>query len=68
MSTTSVMTTKEVAEYLKMDAETITKLAKGNKIPGRKVGHRWRFHRDVIERWLQGGGATALSSAEMSQS
>lgn len=50
---TNVMTTRQVAEYLQMDEATITKFAKSGKIPGKKVGHLWRFHRDVIDEWLR---------------
>jgi len=46
------MTVKEVAEYLKIDESTVTRLAKRGDLPGKKVGYLWRFHRATIERWL----------------
>lgn len=47
-----IMTVKEVAEYLKIDESTVTRLAKRGDLPGKKVGYLWRFHRATIERWL----------------
>jgi excisionase family DNA binding protein len=48
----SVLTIDELAEYLKISKSTLYKLAKEGKLPGQKVGRHWRFHRDVIDRWL----------------
>jgi excisionase family DNA binding protein len=48
----SVMTTQELAEYLKVTESFVTKKAKLGEIPGKKVGYLWRFHRSVIDAWL----------------
>ena len=47
-----VLTIDELATYLKVSKSTLYKLVQEGKIPGQKVGKHWRFHRDVIERWL----------------
>lgn len=47
-----VLTIDELAVYLKVSKSTLYKLVQEGKIPGQKVGKHWRFHRDVIERWL----------------
>lgn len=47
-----VMGVKELAEYLRISVHTVYRLAEQGKIPGRKVGKRWRFHREVIVEWL----------------
>ena len=47
-----VMTPCEAAEYLKLNVRTIYYLAKKGKLPGRKVGKRWRFKKDVLDKWL----------------
>lgn len=31
---------------------TLYKLAQDGKLPGQKVGRRWRFHKDAIGDWL----------------
>jgi excisionase family DNA binding protein len=47
------MTMDELAEYLKISKSTLYKLAVENKLPGQKIGKRWRFHRDAIDEWLK---------------
>lgn len=48
-----VLTIPELAEYLKISASTLYKLAQEGKVPGQKVGKHWRFHRGAIDEWLQ---------------
>jgi len=50
--TDSVMTVKEVAEYLRVNQRTVYRLAVDRKLPGFKVGTTWRFKRADIERWI----------------
>lgn len=47
-----VMTIDQLAEYLQIPKSTIYKLVQDGKVPGKKVGRQWRFHRDVIDGWL----------------
>ena len=51
-----IMTTKEMAEYLKLHAITICKLCKEGKIPSIRIGRVWRFDKDVIDAWIAKGG------------
>lgn len=48
-----IMTMDELAEYLKVSKSTLYKLAVESKLPGQKVGKRWRFHRRAIDDWLR---------------
>mgnify|MGYP000907086120 FL=1 len=50
-----IMTMDELAEYLKISKSTLYKLAVENKIPGTKIGKRWRFHKDAIDEWVKQG-------------
>jgi len=50
-----IMTMDELAEYLKISKSTLYKLAVENKIPGTKIGKRWRFHKDAIDEWVKCG-------------
>jgi excisionase family DNA binding protein len=50
-----IMTTKEVAKYLKLHAITICKLSKEGKIPSIRIGRVWRFDKEVIDAWIAGG-------------
>jgi len=49
---TTLMTTKEAAEYLKLNYMTVYKLAQRGRIPAAKIGGNWRFKRDVLDDWL----------------
>jgi len=44
-----ILTAKELAEYLKLTEVTIYKYVSEGKIPGIKVGSRWRFEKDKID-------------------
>lgn len=48
-----VMTVAEVADYLKMKTVTIYKHAQEGKIPAFKVGSKWRFKKDTIDKWIE---------------
>lgn len=52
--TDEVMTTREVAEYLRLAEATIYKLAQAGEIPAIKVGRAWRFRKDLIDEWFEG--------------
>lgn len=49
-----VMTTREVAEYLKVKPTTIVRMVKEGKIPAYKFGRDWRYDKDIIDEWLRG--------------
>lgn len=49
-----IMTTKELAKYLKLHEITITKHAGKGKIPAIRIGSVWRFDKDVIDKWISG--------------
>lgn len=51
--TSNVMTVDEVADYLKMKVVTIYKHAQEGKLPGFKVGSKWRFKKETIDRWIE---------------
>ena len=48
----SLITVKEVAEYLKLKEQTVYLLARQNKIPSLKVGGSLRFRKSQIDGWL----------------
>jgi excisionase family DNA binding protein len=51
-----MLTAQELAEYLKLTEVTIYKYANEGKIPGTKIGSRWRFNKDKIDGLLACGG------------
>ena len=50
-----IMTTKEMAEYLRLHQITICKLSKEGKIPAIQIGRVWRFDKEVIDAWIARG-------------
>ena len=50
-----IMTTKELSRYLKLHEITICKYAAEGQIPAIRIGHVWRFDKDVIDSWISAG-------------
>lgn len=48
-----VMTVEELAEYLKLDPQTIYRRFRRGELPGVRIGRAVRFKRDVIDGWLR---------------
>ena len=52
-SSDNIMTIDALAEYLQISRSTLYKLVQDGKLPGQKVGKRWRFHKEAIDEWLK---------------
>ena len=48
------ITLQEVAEYLQLSKDLIYRLAQSGRIPASKVGSRWRFRRERVDRRMEG--------------
>ena len=49
-----LLTTDEVAEYLRLNRETVLRKARKGEIPAIKMGYKsYRFHKDQIDDWLK---------------
>lgn len=57
-----VMDIDDIARYLKLPKPTVYKLARDGRLPGRKIGRQWRFHKDTIDAYLK--QATNVTDAE----
>jgi excisionase family DNA binding protein len=49
----NLLTTEQVAQYLRIDKFTVYRLVTQGKIPAFKVGNQWRFKRSMVEAWLK---------------
>jgi excisionase family DNA binding protein len=49
----TLLTTKQVAQYLKIDKFTVYRLVAQRKLPAYKVGSQWRFNKKLIDKWLR---------------
>jgi len=47
-----LLTTEEVALYLRLEPTTITKLARKEIIDGFKLGREWRFKKSKIQEFI----------------
>lgn len=47
-----ILTVDEAAELLKIPRSSVYKLAQQGKIPAKKVGRHWRFHRLTLVNWI----------------
>ena len=60
------MTVQEVADYLYVSTDLIYRLAQRGEIPASKVGGRWRFKREKLDRWMDRPAASRTQTAEIS--
>jgi excisionase family DNA binding protein len=49
-----ILTIEQAAAYLQIGKRSVYKLAKGGKIPGKKVLNKWRFEKEALRRWVRG--------------
>lgn len=59
-----LMDVNELADYLKLEKQTIYNWLYNNKITGIKIGHVWRFDKETIDKWLESKIVKAKSSSE----
>ncbi len=50
-----ILTSKELARYLKLTEVTVYRYVKEGKIPARRIGSRWGFDKDQIDELLRKG-------------
>jgi excisionase family DNA binding protein len=47
-----IMTTRELAGYLKLHEITVCKYAANGQIPAIRIGRVWRFDKEAIDEWI----------------
>ncbi len=48
-----VMTLREASQYLGITPDTLYKHLGERSIPAFKLGNRWRFKKDLLDRWME---------------
>lgn len=48
-----LLTSKQVADYLRIDRQTVCNLARDGKLPGFKLGRQWRFKKELLESFIE---------------
>ena len=59
-----LLNVEEVAKVLHLHAMTVYRLVREGRLPGFKVGGRWRFHRSALEDWMVYRAQVARLEAE----
>lgn len=69
METREVMGMREASEYMGVSRETLYKYLNEGRIPGFKLGNRWKFKKTVLDRWMeaQSGQESRLGTGEGSR-
>jgi excisionase family DNA binding protein len=61
---TQVLDIKEAAEYLRMSKETMYRWVRLGKMPGKRMGGRWRFRLDELEQFASSVVTSGHSTQE----
>jgi excisionase family DNA binding protein len=51
--TNDILDADEVAKLLRLNEQTVKRLANRGELPGFKIGGRWRFKRQDIENYIE---------------
>jgi len=61
---TELLTTQELAEYLKLNPQTVLRKARGGELPAIKLGKEFRFLKQQIDQWLLSKAVARLQVLE----
>ena len=64
METREVMGMREASAYLGVSRETLYKYLSEGRIPGFKLGNRWKFKKTVLDRWMEAQSSQERRSAK----
>jgi excisionase family DNA binding protein len=61
LETYSILTVREVAEFLRVSPDTVRRFLRQGALPGRKIGPRqWRIRRDDVDAFWRRGAPPAV--------
>ena len=60
-----VMTVSEVAEYLRVNPQTVYRKAKAGEMPVLRIGRAIRFRKSELEDWLKGLSGATLNEVKI---
>jgi len=61
--TEKYMTVEEVAKYLQLHTQTVSRMAQRGDLPAVKIGRHWRFRKDTLDAFLEEQAAKMLTLA-----
>lgn len=59
-----VMDIRQAASYLGISADSLYRYASEGVVPAFKLGNRWRFKRDLLDRWMERESGVLPAEAE----
>ena len=61
-----VMDIRQASEYLGISGDTLYRYASEGFVPAFKLGNRWRFKKDLLDRWMdEKSGVKAVAPTPM---
>ena len=48
-----VMNIRQASQYLGVSPDTLYKYVSEEKIPGFKLGNRWKFKKSILDSWME---------------
>jgi excisionase family DNA binding protein len=51
--TSTILTVSEVSKYLHVSQVTVYRLIRRNDIPAFRIGKKWRFILEDLDRWIE---------------
>jgi excisionase family DNA binding protein len=48
----TILTVRDVAQYLRMSETKVYRLVKERHLPAVRIGKSWRFRKDLLDNWL----------------
>jgi excisionase family DNA binding protein len=60
----TILTVREVAEYLRMSEAKVYRLANERHLPAIRIGKSWRFRKDLLDEWLSQCTESTLKADE----
>jgi len=61
-----LLTVEDLAAYLQVSTKTVYRMIRRSQLPCYRLGNRWRFRKEEVDKWLEserGGPAEAAESA-----
>ena len=51
------LSVREIAAYLGITTDSVYRWIGAKKMPGHRVGRRWKFRTEEVDEWVRSGGA-----------
>lgn len=61
------LTVDDICKYLNVSNETVYKWIERRRMPGHRVGRRWMFKQDEVDKWVRSGAADESAKPEIGQ-